>query len=151
MRRFLILLGVALSCWLAAGGCVERTLEIRTVPPGARVWVDGRLRGTTGSKPLVLPFDHYGTREIRVEKKGYVPVVKLERVLPPIYQVFPLDFFFECLCPFTLNDRNPVRIRLAPVPASGSPDHGAQERKLVAAAEKMRKELSRDEAGGDPD
>jgi len=150
MRRSL-LLGVVVSCWLAACGCVERTLEIRTVPPGARVWVDGRPRGTTGPKPLVLPFDHYGTREIRVEKDGYVPVVRLESVAPPVYQIFPLDFFFECLCPFTLHDRNPVSIRLERVPASGSADFADQEKKLVAAAEKMRKELSRDEEPGGSD
>lgn len=137
------------AAWLA--GCVERTLEIRTVPPGARVWVDGRLRGVTGKEPLVVSFDHYGTRELRAEKEGFVPAVKRESVAPPFYQVFPLDFFFECLCPFTLRDRNAVTLRLEKIPPRGSAGLAAQEKKLVTAAETMRKELSRDEeaAGSD--
>ena len=138
------LLVSALIASLAAlcAGCVERTLEIRTDPPGAKVYLDGRLRGTTKNGPLLLPFDHYGTRELSVRLEGYRPVTRMVDPATPIYQVFPLDFFFECLFPFTLHDQNLVDVRLLKLPPPGTREQEKLERKLAARAEKARKEWS---------
>jgi hypothetical protein len=59
---------------LTLAGCsTERTLTIDSDPSGARVWVNGRLRGTT---PVDVPFVHPGTWNVRLEKKGYASVAK---------------------------------------------------------------------------
>jgi hypothetical protein len=152
-----LLLAAAL---LLLGGCVERTIEIRTDPPGARVYVDGLYRGRTAepltdasgafqrwkAKTLVIPFDHYGTREIVLVHEGYAPRTALEKIRPPLYQIFPLDFIFECLVPFTLRDRNVYSYRLSKLPLPDSSQLARERRGLAARAEKMRKELSREDA-----
>ena len=77
-------------------GCVERWLFIRSDPAGARVFVDGRDRGTT---PVELPFDHYGTREILLRLKDHDSAVHIVKLDPPWYQWFPIDFVSEHLWP----------------------------------------------------
>lgn len=131
------------ACLLAAAGCVERTLEIRTEPPGARVFVDGRFRGTTARGPLVLPFDHYGARRVSARLPGRSPAGRTVRVAPPWYQIFPLDFFFECLFPFTLRDTNTVTLRLPALPPRGSEALARREKALARRAEEAREELAR--------
>ncbi|MHC5079610.1 MAG: PEGA domain-containing protein, partial [Planctomycetota bacterium] len=59
---FLLSLGVLVP------GCVERTIEVRSDPPGAEVYLDRAFRGRT---PVRLPFHHYGVREITVRKAGF--------------------------------------------------------------------------------
>ena len=141
MRR---LLGAAtLLPLLALASCVERTLEIRSDPPGARVTLDGAFIGTTGKDPLIVPFHHYGTREIVIEKKGYLPAVQKAKISPPIYQVFPLDFVFECLFPFTLRDQNAISAVLEKAPAPAGPDRRDLEKRFLSRAESMRKKLAR--------
>jgi hypothetical protein len=70
--RFLVsLAGLAAFSF---GGCsTQRTLTIDSEPSGARVWVNGRLRGTT---PVDVPFVHPGTWSVRLEKKGYASVAQ---------------------------------------------------------------------------
>jgi len=51
-----------------AGGCIERTLVVDSVPAGAHVFVNGKDRGTT---PVSIPYTHEGRFEIRLEKEGY--------------------------------------------------------------------------------
>jgi len=113
---------VLVGLLLAAAGCVERKMVIRSEPPGAPVWIDEQYAGTT---PLEYPFSFYGARRVRVgpmcdendrvtheEKEG---VWELE---PPWYQKFPVDFFFEVLSPKKLVDVHelPVFV-LPPMPA----------------------------------
>ena len=57
-----------LAAALLAGCSTKRTLTIDSTPPGAAVWVDGERKGTT---PVQVPFVHYGTFEVRLEKNGY--------------------------------------------------------------------------------
>ncbi|MEX0585049.1 MAG: PEGA domain-containing protein, partial [Pirellulales bacterium] len=86
-RVALALLAV-LTC--AASGCVHRRMTIRTDPPGALVEVDGERLGLT---PVSTDFLYYGTREITMSAPGYETLVVPQRVPPPWYQVFPLEFF----------------------------------------------------------
>ena len=51
-----------------------RRLELRSVPDGARVFVDGQLQGAT--TPAVLSMSGDDIHELRVEKDGYEPVIR---------------------------------------------------------------------------
>ncbi len=128
------------ALFAAVCGCVERTIEIRSDPPAAKVFLDGKFVGETGKDPLVIAFDHYGTREIAVRKEGFVPARKKASISPPIYQIFPLDFFFECLFPFTLNDRNEFSFKLEPLHVQDKRKLEIMEKELAARAEQTRKE-----------
>ncbi|MDE0959173.1 MAG: PEGA domain-containing protein [Planctomycetota bacterium] len=88
-------------------GCVERSLSIRTDPPGARVFVDGV---DVGEAPVSLPFSHYGTRDVlvRMEEddqrgvRSLAPQQRRVHLSPPWYQRFPIDIVSEVLWPGTI-------------------------------------------------
>jgi hypothetical protein len=92
---------------------VERLLQIRSDPPEAQVMINGENAGTT---PLDHPFTFYGTFDVTLRAKGHRSLRVLEPVSMPWYEVFPLDFFAEHLCPLTLHDRHVLEYKLAKVP-----------------------------------
>jgi len=101
-------------------GCVERALVVRSDPPGAKVFVDGREIGTT---PARLPFEHYGTREVMVRMEvrepggdhtPLAPVTRMVELAAPWYQWFPIDLFSEFLWPGTIVDERVVEVALVP-------------------------------------
>ena len=55
---------LALLLALPPAGCVERKFMIRSEPEGARVRVNGVLRGVT---PLEIPFNDYGVVRLETE------------------------------------------------------------------------------------
>jgi hypothetical protein len=95
----------------ALGGCVERMINIRTVPEGATVYIDGEM---VDQSPCVIPFTYYGTREIFLEKEGFRSVSFKLKLNPPWYQIFPLDFITELLLPFTIRDVHRLDVELVP-------------------------------------
>jgi hypothetical protein len=103
MRRLLPLL------LLTGAGCVERSLYIRSEPPGATIYLDGDRVGTT---PLELPFSWYGEREVMLELTHYGTVKEIEAIPPPWWQIFPLDFITDVLIPFPIRDRRTFEYRL---------------------------------------
>ena len=128
MRRGALLAVLA----LAAGGCVERVLQIRSAPP-ARAYFNDRLVGIT---PVEVPFDFYGTSEVRLEADGYQPIVAMVPLRPPIYQWFPIDLFFEVVWPFTLRDTHEYHATLTRRPTG--PDAAAAAAGLLDRAEQAR-------------
>lgn len=94
--RCLLALALAL-----ASGCVERRLIVRTDPPGAEVWVDGRPRG---SSPAEMTFSSYGTREVVARKQGHAPARVRVELDPPWWQYPPFDLFTDLLWPGTIED-----------------------------------------------
>ncbi len=103
------LLGLVL---LAGGGCVLRTLEVKSRPAGATVYLDDQAVGVT---PLELEFDFYGTRAIRVAKQGYRPHHGEVALGAPWYEWFPLDFCSEVLWPGTIHDRHEYAVALTKI------------------------------------
>jgi hypothetical protein len=90
----------ALAVVLAAGtafpaaGCMKRSLVVRTDPPGATVFVNGR---DLGPSPVTVPYVHEGRFDVRVEKPGYESVA-LEITTPTRADAVPgPDFFAEHL------------------------------------------------------
>ena len=134
--------GLALVALLATG-CVERKLMIRSNPEGAPAYVDEEPVGET---PAEFSFKHYGRRRIRVgpvvDESGSIQYLETERMVetvPPWYETFPIDFFYEVLWPGTMVDKHEVQIHLPPTPPREA--HGVDAaRKVRDEAEKYREE-----------
>ncbi len=100
---------------LAASGCVERVLYLRSDPPGAKVVVNGRPVGET---PLAMPFETYGVFEVVAhDVHGYRRLRTSVEAKPPWYERIPIDFFAENVWPFTIRDRHEVLLTLEPAAA----------------------------------
>lgn len=100
-----------LTCLLFLLSCVERKFVITSTPAGAEVYIDGKFVGKT---PVEVPFFHYGTRAITLRKWGHPKVVKIVRLTPPFYSVFPLDFIAEVLLPYPFQDIRSFHFVLPP-------------------------------------
>ena len=126
-RRLFVFLLVG----LLSGGCVERILVIRTEPPGAEVYVDGR---GVGPSPVEVPFVHYGGREVEARLGGYRSERLTVDVDPPWWQVPPFDFASELLDPRTHVDRRDFFVELAPISAVTSDSE-----ELLRRAQELRR------------
>lgn len=103
----LTLLLVMMASW----GCVRRRFTVRTNPPGAVLYVDNQEIGVT---PVATGYTYYGTREIRLEKDGYEPVVQLHEFQTPWYQYPGLDFVTENLVPWEIRDQRDLDFEMVP-------------------------------------
>jgi hypothetical protein len=127
MRRALFVVAIVVAM-LAAPGCVQRRMTIRSNPPGALVYVDDYQLGTT---PVSHDFVYYGTRKLRLVKDGYETLTVRQPFPLPWYQYFPLDFVTENLIPWEIRDERVVDLAMAPA-ASVPPES------VVARAEQAR-------------
>ena len=84
-------------------GCVERTITVRTDPPGALVTVNEVEKGRT---PVTFPFTWYGDYRVLVESPEYETLETHQLVSAPIYQWPVLDFVSEVLLPFNFHDHH---------------------------------------------
>ena len=110
-RRHEISALVVAALVVLSAGCVERTMTIKSDPPHALVYLEGT---ETGQTPCTVSFVHYGVREITLAKPGYETKKVYEKINPPWFQIIPIDFIFECLCPFTLKDQHLLTYTLEP-------------------------------------
>lgn len=109
-RKFATFAALALGLvGTGAGGCVQRTLQIETNPPGALVFLNGDEVGRT---PMRKNFVWYGTYDVELRKEGYQTVSRPTRVWAPWWQIPPIDLLAEAL---PLEDRHAVRYTLKPV------------------------------------
>ena len=101
---------------LAAGGlltgCVERRFVITTEPAGAVVFDEKGL--PLGAAPTDKPFVYYGEYQFTVVADGYETQVVREKVRPPFYEWFLLDFFSENVLPWPIKDRRVFQYHLEP-------------------------------------
>ena len=109
MNNIMKLLSASAMLLAAATGCIQRTLQIETDPPGANVWVNGENVGKT---PAELPFLTYGSIEVFMQMEGHATRKEVVRLRPPWYAVFPIDFFTDVLYPGTLHDRKTFGFKL---------------------------------------
>ncbi|MFN0131136.1 MAG: PEGA domain-containing protein [Phycisphaerales bacterium] len=70
------------------GGCLERTVTIKSDPPGAVAWVNDVEIGRT---PATAGFEFYGVYEVRLAAEGYEPITVGKRARAPIYEYPPVD------------------------------------------------------------
>ena len=109
-------LGIAwLVCLIAItfllSGCVQRRLMVRSQPEGAFLTIDNQPIGYT---LVSVPFTYYGTREVQLEKDGYKTIKVQERVKPPWYEYFPINFFAENFSPREIRDERLLDFTMEP-------------------------------------
>lgn len=95
-------------------GCVERTLAIRSNPPGALVTMNDQEVGRT---PFARRFVWYGYYDVQVRKEGYQTLSTTTSVVAPWWQWVPFDFITELL-PLHLEDRHVISYTLHPLSAA---------------------------------
>ncbi len=135
-HRFLIW-GLVCAVLVVAPACrsTERFLDIQTDPPGADIWINGEKQAS--KTPVRHPFVHYGTVEIRVEKKGYESVAK-ELTIPTPRDGLPgFDLIAEHTMPTSVTRRT---IKLTPL-QGGNADERVD--KYLKNAEAFRAESIR--------
>ena len=96
-RRILATAATLLGCVLLAGGCGKpyRLVKIDSNPPGAAIFVNGEMRGTTPAEKVKIDFGADPQRRaiIQVVKDRFKPVFQtwtLEEV-PSSGKTFQLD------------------------------------------------------------
>lgn len=99
---------------LCLAGCVDRTVAIRSDPPGARVWLNDREVGRT---PCEVGFTFYGRYDVRLEKEGCRPLWTSARTPMPWWEYPPFD-----LCPGRRHVRVGWDFDLEPAPAGPADD-----------------------------
>jgi hypothetical protein len=114
---------------LFSSGCVRRRMTVRSNPPGATVYLDGKEIGRT---PFSTNFDFYGKREFRLEKQGYDTQTVLLPVRAPWYEWPGIDFVSEVLLPGKLTDQKYYEFDM--LPECVMPTH-----ELVGRAEDLRR------------
>ncbi len=110
IRLRIPIVGVALL--LAAGaGCVERRFVVQANVPGALVSVNNQ---PAGPSPADVRWDYTGVYEFRAVAQGYEPLVQRVRIRPKWYEYPGLDFFFEAIWPFHIEDVRRIALELQP-------------------------------------
>ncbi|MDR1485924.1 MAG: PEGA domain-containing protein [Planctomycetaceae bacterium] len=126
--RVIILLFFVLSIFICSCGCVRRRMTVRSNPPGATVYLDGKEIGRT---PFSANFDFYGKREFRLVKDGYATKTVIKPVSTPWYELPGIDFVSEVLLPGKLTDHKFYEFDLEPERLV--PNH-----ELLSRAEELR-------------
>ena len=121
------LIGIVLAALVALNGCVRRTITITTEPEGTLVWLNDREVGRT---PVEVDFKYYGTYDVRLEHRGYEPMMTSGRANPPWWDNVGLDLFAE-LTPADLESQIEWHYVMMPL----DDDHDA----LVNRARELRK------------
>ncbi len=124
-----VCVGLVAALWVSTG-CVRREIRLLSNPPGATVEMDGQpmmterqvidregevieiIRPVPRLTPISFPFSWYGTHEFVVRKDGYIREERVVHMRPPWYQQVPIDFFFDNIYPFTINDIRTVSFDL---------------------------------------
>ncbi len=112
-----------------ASGCVTRTINIETTPTSAMVFLDDKY---VGKSPVSIPFSHYGTRKITIEKRdddGRLVLkrkVSFEKIKVPYYETFPLGFVYEVILPKMYEDKHDFKYELEELDVISIEDKKAQ-------------------------
>lgn len=100
----------SVACLVLLSGCVTRSLTIKTNPPGAMVYVNDQLKGTT---PVTYDFVWYGWHRVMIRKEGFQRLDDRKRLRAPVYLWIPVDLVMELL-PFRIRDERTWEYVLAP-------------------------------------
>jgi hypothetical protein len=92
-------------------GCVQRRLTIRSNPPGALVMIDQHNIGIT---PCSTDYTYYGKRNIQLVRDGYETLNDSRWILPPWYEIPPIDLVSENVLPYELRDERIIDYQLMP-------------------------------------
>ena len=112
-RRLVVVLASA----LVAGGCVRRSLTIRSDPAGALVYVNDQLKGTT---PVSYDFVWYGWHRVTLRKEGFQRLDDRKLLRAPLHLWIPFDLVMELL-PLRVRDTREWAYTLTPAEAPATP------------------------------
>ncbi|HKI34049.1 MAG TPA: PEGA domain-containing protein [Gemmataceae bacterium] len=118
MRRRAYLLGVLLAAGFA-GGCVERKYTVYTDPPNVHVQVNNV---PLGPSPADGSWVYYGKYHFTLMAPGYETLHVEENIAAPWYELWPLDFFFETLWPFEIQDVRTFHYQMVQLPIPNTED-----------------------------
>lgn len=136
--HFLILVATV----FAFSGCVTRSITVKTNPSNALVYIDNEL---IGESPVTTPFTFYGTRKIMIEKKDedgvltHERTIVFEKIKAPVYEIFPIDFFFELVWPFKIKDDQVLSYNLVELAPLSIKERQA---KMLKNAEELRQRVN---------
>ena len=102
---------------VSSGGCVHRSLTIRTEPPGALVYVNDQFKGNS---PVTYDFLWYGWHRVILRKEGYERLEDRREVRAPAHLWIPFDLAME-LAPFRIRDDRTWTYTLTPATALPAP------------------------------
>ena len=106
-------------------------MTVRSNPPGAFLYVDNYPIGTT---PVSTDFTYYGKRQFRLVRDGYETLTVEQRVWPPWYEWFGIDFVSENLIPYTFRDERQLSFQMIPQQIPPSPQLAARAEELAHRA-----------------
>ena len=104
------------SC-LLSNGCLSRSLTIRTDPPGALVYMNDQLKGTS---PVSYDFLWYGWHRVTIRKEGFERIEDRKEIRAPIYLWMPFDLAIEVL-PIPVHDTRTFSYALTPMQMPPTP------------------------------
>ena len=120
------------------GGCMQRSLDITSEPPGATVYLNDVEVGRT---PLEVGFTYYGEYDVLLTKDGFEPLRTRADAVAPVYEHPPLDLAAEAM-PWGVRTRVPWHFVMTPLPAT--PDEkSAAEAALLDRARATREQLEK--------
>ena len=91
-------------------GCLERVIHVTSDPPGALVHLNDREVGRT---PVDVPFEEFGTYDVRLELSGFEPVHQGAEAEAPPWEWPGLDLAAMIL-PFTFHTDIKWHFKLTP-------------------------------------
>jgi hypothetical protein len=117
----------------------SRTLFLDSEPSGATVVLDGQRVGTT---PYQEPIPAWGTRSLVLELPGHERFETDVVLETPWYDLWPIDFIFELLWPWSVVDDRRFTFALRPAPPLADDWAMAEEsaRRANAASRELRGE-----------
>lgn len=117
-------------------GCTDRLISLRTEPPDAVAYLDGKEVGHT---PCEVPFTWYGDRELVLQKEGFRTKSQILEISAPWWQWPILDVLTDVVLPFLFTDRHEFTIVLEP--RSQDPKEAEEVRKR---AEELRRRAAQE-------
>ncbi len=130
----LALAGVALLSTAILTGCLERTIQVSTTPPGAEVYLNDAYIGRT---PTTTGFEFYGQYDVRVCNDGFEPISTDRNASMPLWEVPPLDLAASAL-PFTLRSEQRWEFEMQPSPDMNVP---AEREGIIERARSLRQSI----------
>jgi hypothetical protein len=93
------------------GGCVQRTLTVKSDPPEALLFLNGTEVGRT---PFVHDFVWYGTYDVQLRHEGYETLKTRGKLIAPWWQWPPFDLVAE-LMPIRMKDHQSLSYTMQPL------------------------------------
>jgi PEGA domain len=104
-RLYYVLMVGLLAC-----GCVQRRFVVQTNVP-AQIYVNNQ---PIGPSPADTAWEYTGEYELSAVAQGYAPTKERIKIKPKWYQYPGIDFFFEVLYPFNIEDVRRINLTLTP-------------------------------------